>query len=189
MIAFIRKLIEAGKTNAEVVAACNEQTIEVADDSLFSVSRLKAILGARRSGEAIEKLAAIADGSGPMPPSVPESIRSVVAMELQQLAGSGLDLSDAGTNGFLRMVGLVDVADIGRRMVSPWQDDGNKDDMTIDDLRAVKKQIIVNDAADQAIAKANAVQGWLDTLDTSEMSIDELKAYTQKLLVSVDGNG
>lgn len=186
MIAIVRELIS--KTDAEILAACNEPTIEIIDDRLFSVSQIKQVLGATRAGQSIDVLSAIASGEAVMPPNVPESIRSVVGMELQQLAGGGLDLSDSGTNGFLRVVGLGDVADLGRRMISPWQDDGNKDDMTIDDLLAVKKQIIVNDASDQAVARANAVQGGLDTLDTSNMTIDELKAYTQKLLASVNGN-
>ena len=143
MIEIIQPLIDEGKKPTEIVAAMNAATIRKADTKPKTGVDIKLALGsATKTGAALAVLTAIADGSTALPDGMPDHIRLVVRQELQQLSGAGVNLAEPGLNQFLRMIGLVEVAEVGIWHVSPWQDEGNEGEMSEQDLANVIAQDI-----------------------------------------------
>lgn len=81
--------------------------------------------------------------SAPMPTGIAEEIRLLVKIEYADLLGDGLDLSQQGTNDFLRHtdLGFDDIADLGITYVSPWEKEGHTEAMTMANLTEVREAI------------------------------------------------
>ena len=195
MIDQVRQLKASGKTNAEILEVLNAKTIERIDSTPKTALEIKDQLGsATAAGQAIQVMQAIASGVAPLPPGIPDAVRAVVGVELAQMSGAGLDLSNQGTNEFLRMAGLSAIADLGRWKVSPWEGDGNEGEMTAADLELVEKTIVVQECRDAMAAelqpvqaKSTSVNGWLDVLDTDTLTLAEVQAYCDELIASDEG--
>lgn len=171
-------MVAEESTPAEIVSACNALTIEKSDHTLRNTADVKDALGsAAAAGDALAVLTAIADGTAPMPEGTPDSIRLVVRSELQQLAGAGLNLASPGLNQFLRMVGLVGVAELGIWKVSLWQDAGNEGEMTEADLQS----LLIDDAREKLKDRVTNASALLqESIEKSDPStFDAAAAWSQ----------
>lgn len=145
----ITKLEGEGKSDPEIIAAVNDKIHPIVDSRKWSAVEVKRQFTAMQSGVWLMQLkgyAGVIPGQPPTPLpaatvtalevslgkspgdglSLAEEavFRGIIQQELAQLSGVGLDLSDPGTNAFLRQAGLTELADLGIKYKSTWEMDG-----------------------------------------------------------------